>query len=132
MKGEVKAEIDTISSRIWLPGDGIVRVVIRAGFDEKLAHAQENVAAVRKVSGGVRRPLLADPRQSKGIDREARTFYTGLEGQKAICAIAILVSSPLSHVIGNFVSSLYAKTPVPSRLFRDEAEALAWLRVFVP
>ena len=131
-RGEVKTELETVSSRVWLEADGVVRIVIKNGFEEKLAHAQENVAAVGKVAGGVRRPLLADPRQGKGIDRDARVYYTSLEGQNVICAIGLLASSPFSQVLGSFMGTLYAQTPIPFRLFSDEAQALAWLRAFVP
>ena len=50
--------------------------------------------------------------------------------RRARVAIALLVGSPLSRVIGNFFVGLNRST-FPLRLFTSEEEAIAWLRTFL-
>ena len=46
-------------------------------------------------------------------------------------AVALVVDTPVSRVLGNFYLGL-SKPHIPSRLFNDEAEALDWLKRFLP
>jgi len=51
MTGIKKNEIQTRAARIWLDGDGIVRVVNPPGVDETLDDAEANIPAISQVSG---------------------------------------------------------------------------------
>ena len=65
-------EIRTSSHRATLGEDGIVRLYPDPGVEEHLAEAKENVAALAKLAGGRRVPLLVYTRNAKSVDREAR------------------------------------------------------------
>ena len=66
-------------------------------------------------------------RHARGIERSARVLYAA---STTSVAVALLVGSPLTRVIGMFFMGLN-RPATPTRLFTSEPEALAWLRTFV-
>lgn len=123
-------QIHTRTTTCYLGEDGIVRLITDPQAEETLADAQANVRAVATI-GKQRRPLLVDMRQLKSQSREARTYYGSTEVAKTTSAIALLIGSRVSTIIANFVISL-TKSNIPTKLFTDETEALAWLKGFLP
>ncbi len=47
-----------------------------------------------------------------------------------VSAVALIVDTPLSRILGTFFLSVN-KPPYPVRMFDDEESAVAWLRAFV-
>jgi hypothetical protein len=123
--------IETRTAKVWLDEEGIVRLVSMGKIIEGLEASQENWDAVNQVSEGKIRPLFADIRNTKPIDAESRKFYSRLQVRELISAVALVVASPLSRVVGSMFLGLN-KLPVPVRLFTSEEQALLWLREFVP
>ena len=123
-------EIVTQTAKIWLDENGILRVTSLPGATQTLAQAHENMSVEVQLSRGKRRPLLVDLRGMKSFDRDARAYYAGQEAAKFQSAVALLIGSPLSRVIGNFFIG-FNKTVMPTRLFTLEAEALEWLKGFL-
>ncbi|MCC6751370.1 MAG: STAS/SEC14 domain-containing protein [Deltaproteobacteria bacterium] len=97
---------------------------------QTLEHARENIAVCAKFANGRRRPVLVDIRSLTAIDGDARRYYAGDEAAQVESAIALLVGSPVSRMVGNFFLSIN-RPQVPVRLFTIEGEALAWLRGFI-
>jgi len=96
-----------------------------------LDDAKADTSACASVSSGTKRPLLVRMADVAAIDREARRYYSSIEGTGGYFrAIALLVGSPLSRVIGNFFIGLN-RAPYPLRLFTDEADAVRWLEEYV-
>jgi hypothetical protein len=122
-------EIITRTFRVWLDREGIIQHVVNPGTEHDLTAAQENLAADEKVAQGRRRPLLVDMSQATSINRHARAYYSK-EGPRVACAIALVVGSPLSRMMGNFFVG-FQKPSVPLRLFSTSADAAAWLRQFL-
>ncbi len=127
MEGEL---IETRTARIWLGEDGIIRSIVLRNAEQVLADVKENIAALVEVSQGKKRPLLVDIRIMKSVDREAREYLAGDEATRNNCATAMIVGSPLSRTIGNFIM-IFNKPRFPTKLFTSEAAALAWLKEFV-
>ena len=123
-------EIVTQTAKVWLDENGILRVTSLPGATQTLAQAHENMSVEVQLSGGKRRPLLVDLRGMKSFDRDARAYYAGQEAAKYQSAIALLIGSPLSRVIGNFFIG-FNKPAMPTRLFTSELEALEWLKEFL-
>ena len=123
-----KNSITTTMFNTWLDEHGICRTVVQPNAVIELQHAKENTAAVIQVSNGSCPPILVDIRLIKSINKEARDHFT-MRGRKPMaCAIAILVNSALSKVVGNFYLGI--NVPVaPTRLFTSEKKALNWLRI---
>ncbi len=114
--------------RMWLRPDGIVELVwaprAAMGLDDALAATD----AMRQLTGGRRSPLLVDTRDAGSQDRPARTEF--VRRGDLVSAVALLVGTPLSRMMGNFFLSV-SKPMAPTRLFADETSALAWLQGFV-
>jgi hypothetical protein len=74
--------------------------------------------------------VLVDIRESKGASRECRAYFASDEAAKIQSAGALLISSPLSRLIGNFFIGLN-KPKFPTTLFTNEYEAIKWLKTFL-
>jgi hypothetical protein len=106
---------------------GFVFTRVRSGAQIQLQDAKDNTAKVIEVSGGSNYPILVDLREIKSISKEARDHFS-MRGRKPnVTAIAMLVSSPLSRIIGNFFLGLNKPT-VPTRLFTSEEEGILWMK----
>jgi hypothetical protein len=132
--GTIKAgdggTIITSTCKVWLADDGIVRSDMLPDANETLETAKENVKAGIKVAGGNKRPLLLDMSKISSMNKEARDYYAmGDKRDSSESAVALLISSPLSRVIGNFFMGLN-KPVIPTKLFNDKELALAWLKTF--
>jgi hypothetical protein len=88
-----------------------------------MADAEESVAAVDRIAGTQRLPLLVDMRGLRTLAREARSRFSEADSVKCL---AMLVDSPLSRVLANFFLAV-SGSAVPTRLFTSEAGAVAWL-----
>lgn len=129
---DAQGVIDTRTERLWLHPEGYVIGEVRPGLISDLDDAIVNVAAVAQLAGGRPRPLLLDLRaHANTVTRECREYYAGAEAQKVNLAVAMLVRSHVSRVLGNFFLGLN-KTRFPFRLFADADEAVRWLRSFPP
>lgn len=128
---EKNAAVTTTTCKVWLGDDGIVRSVMLPGAEDNRETAKENVSAGIQVSGGKMRPLLLDMSKIKSMDRGARDYYARSDKREGSeLAVALLVKSPISRVIGNFFMGLN-KPSLPSKLFTDENKALDWLKTFL-
>ena len=119
--------IDTRTERLWLHPERYVIAEVRPGLIADLDDAVVNVAAVATLAAGVPLPLLLDMRaHATSATRECREYYAGAEAQRVNLAVAMLVRSHVSRVVGNFFLGLN-KTRFPFRMFSDLDEAVAWL-----
>jgi hypothetical protein len=110
--------------------DGICRTKTKPDAVVNLKEAVENSMAVDSFYEGKKFPILIDARQVKSMAKEARAHFSTNGRKTNINAMAIMVKSPLSRVIGNFFMGLN-KPPVPAKLFDDESEAVIWCKQFV-
>jgi len=122
-------EIVTRTTKNWLADDGILRATYLPGVEEVLEDAKQNVAVSTKITKGQPRPLLLDCQEIGSQSRDARTYYTTAKPENFL-AVAILINSPMSRMIGNLVLG-FNRGPYPTRLFTSEAEAIAWLKGFL-
>ena len=95
-----------------------------------LDDAKENVALTLKVTGGRRVPALIDLRLVRSQSSDARAYFAGPETRRVCTAVALLVKSPLSRMIGNFYLG-FNRPDVPTKLFDDEEAAAEWLLGFL-
>jgi SpoIIAA-like len=127
MEGE---EIVTRVTKVWLGEDGIARVIHFQGAEVTLEDAKETMTAYLEISKGKRLPLFVDTKEMKFMSREVRLYYASEEAAKVASAVAIIVGTPVSRVLGNFYLGL-SNPHLPSRLFSSEQEALEWLKGFL-
>ncbi len=114
----------------WMESDGIARTVVKPGAEIFLQDAKENTAMIETFHNEKKFPLLVDMRNIKSISSEAREHFT-LKGRESVVnAYAMVLSSSLSRMIGNFFLSFH-KPIVPVKLFDHEDKALIWLKGFI-
>lgn len=126
---QTRRQVELRSASISLGGDGIARYVARSGAEVVLADAKECHTAITELYAGEAYPLLVDIREVKSASREARRFFAGPKTRTTTRAVALLVSSPISQLIGAFFSRIQ-KPRFPVRLFTSESDALDWLKGF--
>jgi uncharacterized protein (UPF0262 family) len=105
---------------------GFVVARIDRGATMALADAIDCIERTFEVAGHVRRPVLVDMSGIRAETREARLYFASDEAVARYAAVAVLVSSPMSRVIGNFFMRL-TQHRRPTQLFSVEADAVAWL-----
>ena len=105
---------------------GFVRARLDRGASLQLQDARDAVQATWIVAGEQRRAVLVDMTELGEESREARLYFVSDEAGGRYSAVAILVASPVSRVIGTFFLRLAAHK-VPTRLFSSEREAVDWL-----
>ena len=117
--------IDVSAARLRRGRDGVVEVRVREGAVVELAEMEEILAAQLEL---VRGPtvVLVDARPVRSMSRAAQQRTAETAAERGTLAVAILVESPVSVLLGNFYLRL-SRPVYPTRLFRDEAEARAWL-----
>lgn len=72
-------------------------------------------------------PLLCDLTNVVKMTQECRKHFAGAEHAQIFSKCALIVTSPISRIIGNFF--LGANKPLkPTRLFTDREEGLKWLK----
>lgn len=91
-----------------------------------LDDARDAVRVTFEVAGDKRRPVLVDLRGIRYQSRQARDYLSSGEMERMFAAVALLVESPVSQVIGNFFMRL-RQQPIPTRLFNEEQQAVEWL-----
>jgi hypothetical protein len=109
----------------------MVHTRFHAGAEVTLEDAQANIEVTAKLTGGRALPVLVDLRTVRSQSAEARSLFAGPEGRAVSSAVALLLSNPLSRVMGNFYLG-FNRPQTPTRLFTSEAEAEAWLLTFAP
>lgn len=114
--------------RMWLRPDGIVHVVWAPRIAVLLEDATAALEAMSQLTGGRRSPLLVDMRDTGPEDRATRAEWTRRSDLQS--ATALIVGTPLSRIVGNLFINM-SRPPAPTRLFDDEAAAVAWLKAFV-
>jgi hypothetical protein len=93
-----------------------------------LEDATATLEAMAQLTGGRRRPLVVDMRDTGPQARPARLEFA--RRSDLVSAVALVVGTPLSRMAGNLFIRMN-KPPFPARLFDNEATAVAWLQGFV-
>jgi hypothetical protein len=73
------------------------------------------------------RPLLCDLTNVVKMTQECRRHFAGEEHAATFSRCALIVTSPISRIIGNFFLGLN-KPLKPTRLFNNKEDGLKWLR----
>lgn len=114
----------TNAGKVWLDANGVLHVTVEGTIT--LEDGMQLEDAIYKAILGVKRPVLVDIRNIKGIGLEARRAASYSKVFESVKAVAVFVQSPLSRFLGNFIIKVN-KLPAPTKLFSSEDEALVWL-----
>lgn len=122
-------KVATSNGTVWRDDKGIIRYSVRDGAVEKLENAKEMIAAIKNLTGDAKHSTLIDIRKLKSTDKETRDYYASDEVRDAANggACAILVSSPVTSMIGNMFIRVN-KPSYPVKMFYSELKAVEWLK----
>ena len=110
--------------------ESIIRISVEQEAEYTLEMAYEVVDIIDKLRKGNRLPLLVDFTNVYSMSRPIRQYYSSPELSAKVSAVAIVSSSAIGRVVGNFFLGLN-KPLVPTRLIASEEEALNWLKRYV-
>lgn len=115
---------------LWVDGP-FLRARFLPGARVELADAVENLEASATLTAGEPRLAIIDLRAIHSQSAEARALFAGPEASRVSRAVALVVGSPLTRMIGNFFLG-FNKPKEPTRLCASEQEAEDWLKSLPP
>lgn len=124
LKKETKSSIIVFNAE-----EGFLRVSSKAVEEISLADTRYDFEIAADMVEHKRTPVLADSRNYTHFTSEIRDFYASKEMAQNISAMAILISSLPTRIIGNFFIKIH-KPYYPTQLFTSEEEAAKWLRKY--
>lgn len=113
----------------WLGDDGICYTVVKPNVEIDIKDALANSLVIKEISSGQTFPLLVNLKAIKSITKDARDHFSMGNRTPGVNAIAMLIESPGSRIIGNFFLGLN-KPAVPTKLFNEKNQAMEWLKQF--
>ena len=122
----ISEKIRLRTAEIQLRGDNIIHIDILPKAELYLKDSNEIYDTVMNIAKGRLYPLLIDANSIVSMDRDARKRFSK---ETTVSAVALLVGTPLSKIIGNFFIGLN-KTSIPFKLFTSKTDALEWLKAF--
>jgi hypothetical protein len=88
---------------------------------------QFSTKMIAEMIAGTPRPLLCDLTNVVKMTHDCRKHFAGEDHAVVFTKCALIVTSPISKIIGNFF--LGANKPIrPTRLFTDINQGLNWLK----
>ncbi|MDF1673681.1 MAG: hypothetical protein P1U41_09255 [Vicingaceae bacterium] len=90
----------------------------------------EGIEGRKKMQAGKKLPALIDMRLMSEVSEEAKEYSAREEVTDLYIAMAILTGKSLAaNIVGNFFIN-FNKPNIPTKLFKSESKALAWLETF--
>lgn len=119
---------ETDKMKFILRSDGIMQIDCTPGTEMTIDKGKQATVILEEMIEGNPRPLLCDLTNVKKMTRECRQHFASEEHAMVFTKCALLISSPIARIIGNFF--LGANVPArPTRLFTNKEEAINWLKV---
>ena len=112
---------------VGLRKDGILVYEPEPGADVSYDFAAQVLELGLQLTEGRARPTLVLMQDVARVDRGARTLFASEAYLRLTVQTALVVSSPVSRVIGNFFLGLN-RPQFQCKVFDDQECAVAWLR----
>jgi hypothetical protein len=119
-------QIENDFIRLWFD-DGIVYGEYKPNVVIDLDAAKIIVADRISLSSGTDYPQLSYIDGLSSVTKEARDFFSKDDGIKHMKRLALITTSPISRIVGNFWLQI-SRPAVPTRLFASKEDAITWLR----
>ena len=118
--------VSTAAFRAGRTENGIVWLTIFEGCHVDDGLSREMNVAIRELASELPCPIMVDISSRHESDASARRYGASPESVEVTARLALIVRSPVARMAGN--AFLLARRPAyPTRLFTDEAAAVAWL-----
>jgi len=122
--GVAANQVSTTGADITLEEDGTV--VVRVKPVDMTREMMAEVLEAQFALGKVRAPVLVDARRVKSMSRAAQELSAAPETIPYTDCIALLIANSVTVVLANFFV-VFVRPPYPTKMFRSEAAARAWL-----
>ncbi len=118
---------ETDKMKFILRRDGIMQIDCAPGTEMTMTEGRHATVILTEMIASHPRPLLCDLTNVMKMTRECRQHFASEEHAMVFTKCALLISSPIARIIGNFFLS--ANVPAkPTRLFTNKEEAINWLK----
>lgn len=117
---------ETKKIKFRLGPDNILRTECYPNTVMTLEDGIESTKISAELVNGMPLPLLCDLTNVSRMTRECRNHFAGEEHAATFSKAALIVTSPISRVIGNFFLGLN-RPKKPTRLFNNRIDAIKWL-----
>ncbi len=122
----------TSQGEVWMDEDGVLYQDYPPGTEIKIEDSLGELSIYRSTfCKEVRRPIVVDISNIKKVSKESRDIYSSAEMGDTISAAALIVSNPVSRILGNFYMGI-SKTKMPVRMFASSSDAKDWLMDILP
>lgn len=125
MAEEGQRTISIYAADVTVEPDGLV--VVRVNDIDMGADEMRAILEARFSFGYRLAPVLVDARRVRSMSREAQEISAAPAVQPYTNCIGIIVQSPVSVILANFFM-VFVKPVFPTRMFRSEEAARAWLQ----
>jgi hypothetical protein len=119
--------IDLGHSVAHLRSDGIIQVNFGDDVELDAKETMEIIAASGELSGGKKALVLNVAGKNTSATSGAREESASAEGCRFTIADAFVTKSLAQKLLGNFYLNFH-KPGVPTKIFNNEEEAVAWLK----
>ncbi len=124
------AALDTSAAQVCRCADGVIEVRIREGATVGVPEIDEILTAQVSLTSGPA-VVMVDARGVRSMTRAAQERTASTAAERDTRAVAVLIDSPVSRLLGNFFLTL-ARPVYPTRLFGDADKARSWLLTHLP
>jgi len=107
--------------------DGIIHVTYKSGSTITVEDCYLMAKFICKIGVAEKYLFITEPEHGSNIDEQARVLLANETGNRYTLKNAILCSSIIHEMIGNFFIRMDNPT-VPTKLFTDRAKAIEWLK----
>lgn len=122
-------EIETRTVVNSLIEEGILKVVVKENINLTLDDARENYNAAMQLTNAKRFSVLVEGHDFATIDKDAREFSSTAEAFENTIAMAIVVRSLSTRLLGLFLLQLNKRNhKTDIKLFKDSDAALLWIK----
>ena len=118
---------ETHRIKFTLRPEDIVQIECEPNTIMTLELGKYSTLKIGELIHGNPKPLLCDLTNVVKMNQDCRRYFAGKEHAEVFTKCALIVTSPISKIIGNFF--LGANKPIkPTRLFTNVAQGLTWLK----
>ncbi len=121
--------INSEKTIVSLIENNIIHIHLKSNQEIALNDAQEILESMGIVGGGKKYPVFIDAGEFVSVDDDVRSFSASKVGNIYTVADAIAIDNVAQKLLANF----YLKNDhpkVPTKIFSNKHDALAWLREF--
>jgi len=115
-------KIETPLGDVYQLSNNLTKAVIKVAKVDDLELVKQHMQMIRNHFGAYSF-YLSDTRLVKHTSMEVRKY---LVEQATVSAVAILAKNSITIMLANIFIN-FSKPPYPTKLFKDESDAIAWL-----